>query len=142
MFGFLVSNTFLKILTGAALVVTVVGVVNMPAQDTPCITVSSVPDRSAVYQCKPGLSTVLFDNKTKVATYSTLTSSIQTEAWLTSPGDSETAKTIRKHLGPSVVLGGGGFMAVSTPAEGRVLAYVLSPATVLITVVWDAQTTH
>lgn len=140
--GFLTSKLFMKILTGAAIVVTVVGITNTPPQDTPCITVSSYPGRSAVYQCKPGLSTVLFRNQTKVPTYSTLTSSIQTEAWLTSAGDTETVKTLRAHLGAPVVLGGGGFMAVSTPAQGSVLAYVVSKSTVLLTVVWDAQTTH
>jgi hypothetical protein len=142
MLGLLTGKGTIRILIGAAVVVAVVGLTTTPPQDTPCTTVSNLPGRSSVYECKAGLSTVLFENKTKVATYSTITSSIQTEAWLTRAGDTETIKTLRGHLGAPVILGGGGFMAVSTPAEGSSLAYVVSKSTVVLTVVWDAQTTH
>lgn len=137
---FLFSKMMVKLLIGLAAVVAAVGIYTQPSQDTPCTTISNFPGRSAVYECKPGLSTVLFRDSEKIAIFATLTADHQAQAWLTHAGDSETVKTIHR-LGPAVVLAPGAFMAVSTPAQGEALAYVLAKTTVLLTVVMDVPAT-
>jgi hypothetical protein len=136
--GWITSTRTIKVLIGVAAIVAVVGLNNQPGGSTPCTTISNYPNRSAVFECPPGLSTVWLRDTTAVPIWTTVTTDKQAEAWLTKPGDNETLKTLRKNLGAPVILGGNGyaFLAVSS---GSGLVYVEAKTRYLLTVVWDAK---
>lgn len=134
--GFLISNLMIKILLGIAIVGSVVWAYEKPQGDSPCVTISNYPNHSEVFQCPAGLSTVNLQNTTGRDIFTTITTDVRTEGWLTTIGDGETVKTIRKNLGPSVVMAPGAFMAV---ANGKGLVYVESDVKYLLTVVWDVR---
>lgn len=135
----LTSNLAIKVLLGAAVVIGVVGQVEKPSGETPCVTVESYPGRSAVYECPKGLSTVYMWNNTGKQTYASVTTDAPTQAWLTVPGDEETLKTLPVKLGAPVVLGPGAFMAVG---NGQGLIYVSSTTKFMLSVAWDHAPTH
>ena len=137
--GFLTSNLMIKILAGSAIVVAVVWQVEKPVTDKACAEIENYPGRSAVYQCQSGLSTVFLWNNTGVRHYASVTTNVQTEAWLTTRGDNETLKTLPVRLGAPVVLGPGAFMAVG---NGTGLIYVSSKQQFLLSVAWDHAQGH
>jgi hypothetical protein len=139
MLGFLWTNTFLKIMVGLLLAVSVIAVNEQPSGTKACSKVSYVPNRSAVFDCMAGLSVVSLRNPYDIPIFTTVTASVRSEAWLTVPGDNETVKTIRAKLGAPVVLGPGAFMAV---ASGAGLVYVKAEKRFLLSVVWDVKTSR
>ena len=133
--GFLLSNTFLKVWIGLAFVVGAVGIYNAPSgNSSPCVTISKYPNRSEVWQCPKGLNTAWLADHKGYPVFTTVSTDVQTEAWLTKAGDTETVKTIRKNLGAPVVLGPGAFMAVGT---GEGLIYIQSKTQFLLTIAWS-----
>jgi hypothetical protein len=135
--GFLLSNLMLKILIGLAIIGSVVYEYEKPPGDVPCVSISHFPNKSDVFECPKGLSTVVLTNSTGKDIFTTLTTSARAEAWLTVVGDDETVKTLRTRLGAPVILAPGAFMAVST---GKGLVYINAPEKYLLTVVWNHQT--
>lgn len=133
--GIIWSNTLLKVLIGMAVVTVVVGVYMSPPTNQPCVTISKFPNRSAVFQCPKGLSSVRLDNQSPIGVYTTITTDKQSEAWLTTLGTSVTEKTVH-NLGPASVLGPGAFMAIG---NGKGLVYIDSKTSYLLTVVWDEK---
>lgn len=134
--GWMYSSRTIKVLVGAAVVVAIVGLTNQPSGGVACTSISYFPNRSAVFQCPAGLSTVVLQDHKAIPIWTTVTTDQQAEAWLTTVGDSETLKTLRAHLGAPVVLGNGAFMAVSS---GQGLVYVDAKTSYLLTVVWDVK---
>jgi len=129
-----------KILLGAAIVVAVVGQVEgKQGGDTACSQIENYPGRSAVYECRPGLSTVYLWNNTGKKFYATLTTDVPAQAWLTVEGDVETLKTLPVKLGAPVVLGPGAFMAIG---NGSGLVYIDSKVKSLVSIAWDHAPTH
>jgi len=140
MLGWLTSNLVIKILVGAAVVVAVVGQVEgKQGGDKSCVSIENYPNRSAVYQCEAGLSTVYMWNNTGKKVYASVTTDVQAEAWLTVPGDKETLKTLPVRLGAPVVLGPGAFMAVG---NGSGLIYIHSVKPALVSIAWDHAPAH
>lgn len=133
--GIIWSNTLLKVLVGMAIITVVVGVYMSPPSSQPCVTISKFANRSDVFQCPKGLSSVRLDNQSPIGVYTTLTTDQQTEAWLTTIGTKVTEKTVR-NLGPASILGPGSFMAVG---NGKGLVYIDSKSSYLLTVVWDEK---
>ena len=135
--GFLLSNTFLKVIIGIAIVVGAVGIYSAPKDSSqPCVTIANYPNRSMVFQCPKGLNTAwLADNK-GYPVWTSVSTDVQTLAWLTAAGDNETLKTltVQKKLGPPVVLGRGAFMAVD---NGAGLIYIESKTQFLLTIAWS-----
>lgn len=134
--GFLISNTMIKILVGAAIVVGIVTVYEDSghSDSTPCVSIENVPFHSAVYQCPAGLSTLAFQDRMGFPIYTTLTASVRSDSWLTTIGDKETLKSLPVNLGASAVIGPGAFMAIS---NGSGLVYVNAPSKVLLSVAWQ-----
>ena len=132
--GFLWTNATIKILVGILVVGSIVYYDTQPDSTVACSRVSYVPNRSIVYNCMAGFSAASLKNPYKIPVYTTITSSVRSEAWLTSIGDVETAKKIRKSLGAPVVIGPGAFMAVGS---GEGLVYIQSSQRFLLSVVWD-----
>jgi hypothetical protein len=130
------SNTLIKILFGSALVITAVGLYFQPIGDVPCSTIAHYPNRSEVFSCPAGLSTVVLRNTDSIGVYTTITTDTQTQAWLTVEGDSETLKTFPVRLGAPAILGPGAFLAVG---NGRGLVYVDGKTKYLLTVVWQVK---
>jgi hypothetical protein len=133
--GIIWSNTLIKVLVGLAIIITVVGTYETPPSSVPCVTISKFPNRSEVFQCPKGLSSVVLSNQSPVGVYTTISTDKPTQAWLTAVGTSATEKTLNK-LGAPVVLGPGAFMAVG---NGKGLVYVDSKTSYLLTVVWDEK---
>jgi len=131
---FFLSNTFIKIMVGAAIVITVVMLNTQPPGAPPCDRVSWYPNKSAVYSCPPGFASVNLRNPYRVAVHTTITTSEPTEAWLTVAGDGEVYKTIEKHLGKPSILKPGSFLFVST---GIGLVYVHADTKYLLSVAWN-----
>jgi len=134
MLGFLWTNAAIKILVGILVVGTVVYYNTQPSTTKECSRVSYVPNKSAVFNCEAGFNVASLRNPYKIPIYTTVTSSVKAEAWLTNNGDDEKAKTIRKRLGPPVVIGPGAFMAVGS---GEGLVYIRASQRFLLSVVWD-----
>ena len=132
----LYSNLLLKILIGAAIVSAVVALNQAHSNITPCVTISNYPDHSVVWQCPRGLNTAYLTNMRPYSVFTTVSTDVQTEAWLTKAGDDETVKTltVQKKLGVPVVLGPGAFMAVS---NGTGLIYIYSKTQFLLTIAWS-----
>ena len=130
----LFSNLMIKVLVVAALICAVLSLDQAHGNEKACVSISKFPMRSEVWQCGPGLSTVFLSDTMGVPVYTTVTTSVQTQAWLTKVGDVETAQTLRKKLGVPSILAPGAFMAT----YGTGLVYVLSREKFLLTVVWDA----
>lgn len=133
--GIIWTNTLLKVLVGMAVITVVVGVYMSPPTSQPCVTISSFPNRSKVFQCPKGLSTVSLTSHSPIGVYTTLSTDKPTEAWLTTVGTKETEKTVRS-LGPASILGPGAFMAIG---DGKGLVYIDSKTSYLLTVVWDEK---
>ena len=129
------SNTFLKIWLGVLVIAGVVGLYAAPVSGTvPCSRVSDYPDHSEVFQCHKGLNAAVLTNMRPYPVFTTISTDVQTQAWLTKIGDGETVKTLQKNLGYPVVLGPGAFMAVS---NGAGLVYIVSKTQFLLTVAWS-----
>lgn len=134
----LTSNLMIKVLLGMAIVVGVVAVNQQHSDTKPCSRISYYPNRSEVFECPAGLSVASLRNPYPIPIFTTVTTTVRAEGWLTKVGDVETVKTIRKRLGAPVVIGPGAFMAV---ADGSGLVYIQAPSKYLLTVVWDVKTT-
>lgn len=134
--GWLISNTAIKVLVGAAIVLGILtGYYGSDGKgSTPCVSIESVPFHSAVYQCPAGLNTVWLQNGTGKPVYTTLTSNVRSDAWLTVVGDKETLKTLPVKLGAAAVIGPGAFMAI---ADGSGLVYINSPVKSLVSIAWQ-----
>jgi hypothetical protein len=131
--GIIWSNGFIKVLIGLAIITVVVGTYETPKTDNPCVTISKFPARSEVFQCPPGLSSVVLRNDNPIGVYTTVSTDVQTSAWLVALGTKATPKTL-DNLGPAVVLGPGAFLAVG---DGKGLVYINGAKKYLVTVVWD-----
>lgn len=131
--GLIWSNTVLKILIGAAVIIIAVGIYFQPSGDKPCSQVSFILNHSAVFSCPLGLSTVSLRAVHPV--YASVTTNVQTEAWLTAYGDTETLASLPKRLGAPAILGPGAFLAVG---NGQGLVYISGKSPFLVSVVWDA----
>jgi hypothetical protein len=131
--GIIWSNGFIKVLIGLAVIIVVVGTYETPRTDNPCVVISKFPNRSEVFQCPAGLSSVVLRNDNPIGVYTTVSTDVQTSAWLVPVGTSATPKTL-ENLGPAVILGAGAFLAVG---NGRGLVYINGKNKYLVTVVWD-----
>lgn len=131
--GILWSNGFIKVLVGLAVIIVSVGVYMTPKTDNPCVTISKFPNRSEVFECPPGLSSVVLSTANPIGVYTTVSTDVQTSAWLVAVGTSATEKTLSK-LGPAVILGPGNFLAVG---NGKGLVYIDGKTKYLVTIVWD-----
>lgn len=130
--SFILSNTMIKILVGIIVVMSLVYFQEKPNDSVPCVTVENYPGRSAVYQCPPGLSTVLLHSDKY--TYATVTTDITAKAWSTHAGDDKTkAQLLSGALGPAGVIGPGAFMSMDSQNG---LLYVLAPTRYVVSIAW------
>lgn len=127
------NNTLVKILVGLAIVITVVGVYMTPPTSQPCVTIAKYPNRSEVFQCPAGLSSVNLSTDNPIGVYTTVSTDVQTSAWLVAKGTEADEKHLEK-LGPAAILGPGAFLAVG---NGNGLVYIDGKSKYLVTVVWN-----
>lgn len=131
--GIIWSNTLLKILVGMAVITVVVGVYMSPSNSQPCVTIAKYPNRSEVFQCPKGLSSVILKNDNPIGVYTTVSTDVQTQAWLVNIGTKADEKHLSK-LGTADILGPGNFLAVG---NGKGLVYIEGKTKYLVTIVWD-----
>jgi hypothetical protein len=131
--GIIWSNTLLKILVGMAVITVVVGVYMSPPTSQPCVSISKFPNRSQVFQCPKGLSSVILRNDNPIGVYTTVSTDVQTQAWLVEVGTKADEKHLDK-LGSAAILGPGAFLAVG---NGKGLVYIEGKTSYLVTIVWD-----